>query len=216
MRGWLTPETVPDALTCYRVYIPDSDLSRRAFYGAIMLLGEVYNWQAFGAVTPEEIAEKWQAANLKTIMEMRRCMAIGMIFLWPDNDPPEGALVCDGASYSTDDYPYLFGLIGHRFGGSGASFSVPDLRSKFPLITDPSSDDVGDTGGEAEHTLTKSEMPEHRHGLQMNIQPIGGELPLPVHAYNPVPTLATQYEGGSDPHNNMPPYMKLVACIQAE
>ena len=40
-------------------------------------------------------------------------------------------LLCDGASYSVSAYPALFAAIGYSFGGSGASFNVPDFRGRF-------------------------------------------------------------------------------------
>jgi microcystin-dependent protein len=42
-----------------------------------------------------------------------------------------GYLLCNGASYSTATYPQLFGIIGYSYGGSGASFNVPDFRGMF-------------------------------------------------------------------------------------
>lgn len=41
-------------------------------------------------------------------------------------------LLCDGGSYPTDgDYKQLFDVIGYTYGGSGASFNVPDYRGYF-------------------------------------------------------------------------------------
>src|SRR3954454_828523 len=44
-----------------------------------------------------------------------------------------GWLACDGRSLSTTGFPGLFDAIGYAFGGSGASFSVPDLRDTAPI-----------------------------------------------------------------------------------
>lgn len=44
------------------------------------------------------------------------------------NSAPSGFLKANGASLSTTTYAALFAAIGYTFGGSGASFSVPDLR----------------------------------------------------------------------------------------
>jgi len=52
----------------------------------------------------------------------------------PAVDTPKCYLPCDGASYSTTgDYKALFEVIGYNFGGSGDTFKVPDMRSRFPL-----------------------------------------------------------------------------------
>ena len=47
---------------------------------------------------------------------------------------PTGWLLANGASLSTATYPALFAVIGYSFGGSGASFSVPDLNVGFFLV----------------------------------------------------------------------------------
>jgi hypothetical protein len=44
---------------------------------------------------------------------------------------PSGWIKCNGASLSTTTYGALFATIGYTFGGSGASFNVPDLRGEF-------------------------------------------------------------------------------------
>jgi hypothetical protein len=45
-------------------------------------------------------------------------------------------LLCDGASLSTTTYAALYAVIGYTYGGSGASFSVPDLRGRVPVGKD--------------------------------------------------------------------------------
>lgn len=71
---------------------------------------------------------------------------------------------------------------------------------------------VGTVGGEEKHTLTVEEMPNHSH-FQM-ISFVGGN-DASAYAFNTLGnrnpnSLAgaglTQNEGGSQPHNNMPPY----------
>ena len=48
-----------------------------------------------------------------------------------------GWLLCDGASYSTTDYPELFAVIGYTFGGSEGNFNVPNYKGKFlQMISD--------------------------------------------------------------------------------
>lgn len=44
---------------------------------------------------------------------------------------PTGYLLCNGASYSTTTYSLLFSVINYSYGGSGASFNVPDFRGAF-------------------------------------------------------------------------------------
>ena len=43
---------------------------------------------------------------------------------------PTGYLVCAGQSVSTTTYADLHAVIGYTYGGSGASFNLPDLRGR--------------------------------------------------------------------------------------
>lgn len=68
---------------------------------------------------------------------------------------------------------------------------------------------AGSTGGEATHTLTVNEMPSHSHKIDGDIN-YGGVTSGSTHyvtnrtiQYN---NNSTQSTGGSQPHNNMPPY----------
>jgi hypothetical protein len=54
-------------------------------------------------------------------------------FAGPSANIPTGYLICDGTSYSTTTYATLFSAIAYTWGGSGASFNVPDLRGKVTI-----------------------------------------------------------------------------------
>lgn len=66
---------------------------------------------------------------------------------------PTGWLLCDGSSVSTTTYADLFAAIGYTYGGSGASFNLPDLRQRFPLgkASSGTGSSLGDTGGSIDH-----------------------------------------------------------------
>ena len=57
----------------------------------------------------------------------------GVIQMWPTATAPAGFLLCNGASVSTTTYANLFAAIGYTFGGSGASFLLPDYRNRMPI-----------------------------------------------------------------------------------
>ena len=59
------------------------------------------------------------------------CPPSGSIIIFAGTKGPSGWLLCDGASYSTQTYSSLYGVIGNTYGGSSGTFNVPDLRSKF-------------------------------------------------------------------------------------
>ena len=91
------------------------------------------------------------------------------------------------------------------------------------LLAAGSSYAAGSTGGEAQHTLTVAEMTSHNHsavyvdgnanyeilyGAGTNYTTNAGyisESGRSSGAYQ----IKTRYEGGSQPHNNMPPYLAV-------
>jgi microcystin-dependent protein len=67
------------------------------------------------------------------------------------------------------------------------------------------------TGGEATHTLTESEMPSHSHS---------GAVAGAFSASSPGglqggSTQSTEATGGGQAHNNLPPYLAMVFIIKA-
>lgn len=79
---------------------------------------------------------------------------------------------------------------------------------------------AGSTGGEAEHILTKDEMPEHTHRFKTDINSPEYNVTWPewteyvtgwTQSSNETESPASQvtYNGGDQPHNNMPPYLTV-------
>ena len=50
---------------------------------------------------------------------------------------PEPTLPCDGRVLRARDYPDLFAVLRHRYGGAGPTFRVPDMRGQFLAQTPP-------------------------------------------------------------------------------
>lgn len=92
---------------------------------------------------------------------------------------PAGWLKCDGSQYSEIDYPDLFSVLPAAF-KSGTDFVVPNLTGR-SLIGDGGAYALGDTGGEATHSLTLDEIPAHAHDVDAH----NHSIPAHGHTTNP-------------------------------
>jgi microcystin-dependent protein len=100
-------------------------------------------------------------------------MPVGGICMFPSATPPEGYLLCNGASITIEDYPNLYAIIGHTFDAGSppinGSFYVPDMRGRFVVGNGQNAGDavynINDKGGEQEHVLVADEVGEHTHGI---------------------------------------------------
>lgn len=87
----------------------------------------------------------------------------GSISCYAGINSPSGWLLCDGGSYSTTEYVELFSIIGYRYGGSGTSFKVPDLRNRFVrgISGTPSNSVKG--ADSVNIKLAVGNLPSHKH-----------------------------------------------------
>src|ERR1044071_6721188 len=84
------------------------------------------------------------------------------------NFPPKGWALCNGQLLSIAQNQALFSLLGTQYGGNGTTtFGLPNLQGRAPVHFGAGSiADLGQTGGEASHTLSVSEIPPHNHVAQ--------------------------------------------------
>jgi microcystin-dependent protein len=185
-----------------------------AISGALLLLTEEQNWEAFGSVSPEDAASAmW---DMWEDFVSGGCMRIGDLKAsLRSGDYGDCWLVCDGAVYDVDDYPALYDEIGNAFGGvSGSTFAVPDLRSRAVVGAD-ASQPLGSSFGESEHLLTLDEMPTHNHSeIAVSVTAsLVGEVPATaLQAVSGV----TGSTGGGQAHNNVPPSLSATWLIKAK
>lgn len=174
--------------------------------GALLELTYAGNWEEFGAVTPADAADAafvMYNEFTKDIWSM-----IGALVPTITATTPPGCLELDGQTYNNGDYPALAALLDSHWDNGDGTFTVPDLRGRFPLALN-GSHAMGDTGGTETVTLSVDEMPSHNHITGNSLSSLAvmpGEGPVLVP--NPLPT-TTQNAGGGGSHNNMPPYMAL-------
>jgi microcystin-dependent protein len=148
------------------------------------------------------------------------------------NFPPKGWAFCEGQLLPISQNTALFALLGTQFGGDGKStFGLPDLEGSVPVHQGQgqglSEYFVGQTGGTETVTLLESEIPFHNHSMNANSSlgdnpnPSGHSLARYQNAYQSNTTqnltqMALQMltiTGGSQPHNNLQPYLVLNFCI---
>ncbi len=145
---------------------------------------------------------------------------IGEIRMFAGNFAPAGWAFCDGSLIPISENPTLFQLIGTTYGGDGTStFALPDLRSRIPVHVGPGFA-LGQNGGAETVTLATSQIPAHSHvaqakstqGGQSNPQNNVWALSGSNQFTNSPPSLtmapgATAPSGGSQPHDNMVPFL---------
>ncbi len=137
---------------------------------------------------------------------------------------PKGWALCNGQFLPINQNQALFALLGTTFGGDGrVNFALPDLRGRTPVHRDQGGYVQGMRLGEEVHTVTQAEMPQHAHvafasANQAN-QAAPGILAAGGNEYRPASDLTTLHPasianvGGSQPHENRPPFTVVSWCI---
>src|SRR2546423_1437820 len=78
---------------------------------------------------------------------------------------PQGWAKCNGQLLPINQNQALFALLGTTYGGNGqTNFALPDLRARVPIHLG-NGHTLGERAGEAAHTLTLNELPQHLHSL---------------------------------------------------
>jgi microcystin-dependent protein len=148
---------------------------------------------------------------------------VGEIRIFAGNFEPVGWAFCTGQLLAISENETLFQLIGTTYGGDGQStFALPDLRGRIP-IHQGQSYLLAQAEGSEEVTLTQQQMRAHGHPLVASSNPAeptagpDGSLLADAGAnralYREAGPNVTMHgnsvttQGGSQPHDNMAPYL---------
>ena len=158
---------------------------------------------------------------------------IGEIRLFAGNFAPRGWAFCDGQLLSISSNAALFSIIGITYGGDGrTTFALPDLRGRVPVHAGAgpglTAREQGEVGGKEAHTLSVDEMPAHGHAARAS-SASGGRRSPEDHVWAAYGWVSGPYssgepnvdmgdgaigtQGGSQAHDNMPPYLGLRYII---
>jgi microcystin-dependent protein len=152
---------------------------------------------------------------------------IGEIRLFAGNFAPVGWEFCAGQLLPISENETLFAVIGTAYGGDGQStFALPDLRGRVPIHIG-SGFTLAQSGGAESVTLTANQIPAHTHALLVLDTPANS--PNPSNNRLAKSTQADMYfadppsvsmnaqsigpAGGSQPHENMMPYVGINYII---
>ncbi len=158
---------------------------------------------------------------------------VGEIRMFGGSFAPAGWAMCQGQSMPISENETLFNLIGTTYGGDGQeTFNLPDLQGRAPMHAGQGKGisqvyQLGEKAGVESVTLTTQQTPIHNHSFLVNsaigtqTSPSNNFLAASLSgkcyfATTPDKQLFNQIlapVGGSQPHDNMQPYLCITFII---
>jgi len=158
---------------------------------------------------------------------------VGEIRMFGGSFNPAGWAFCSGQLLPISQNETLFNLIGTTYGGDGQStFGLPDLQGRIPVHAGQGpglsqSYTLGETFGVEAVTLTTQQIPIHSHAFLASLNAAASTDPTnqvlaqssQLHVLTEDVTnrqmnaLALTPAGGSQPHENMMPFLVISFII---
>jgi microcystin-dependent protein len=152
---------------------------------------------------------------------------VGEIRMFGGNFAPAGWMFCEGQLLPISEYETLFQLIGTTYGGDGQeTFALPNLSGRLP-VHQGNGFVLAETGGVETVTLTVSQIAAHGHPLLASLNS-GSQGNPQNNVVTQSPSVALYIEdvtaanlnaqamtsvGGSQPHDNMQPFLCISFII---
>ena len=162
---------------------------------------------------------------------------LGEIKICSFNFPPKGWALCNGQFLPINQNQALFSLFGTMYGGDGrTTFALPNLRGRVPIHVGQGHIQ-GEAAGQETVTITQSQLPSHIHVQRAHTETVlpdaGPQNPAGKVYASPTVALqggnqaavrryrkearslvaldprAVSSVGGSQPHENMQPFLVL-------
>ena len=152
---------------------------------------------------------------------------VGEIRMFAGTFAPAGWMFCDGQLLAIAENEVLFQLIGTTYGGDGqTTFALPDLRGRIP-VHQGGGFTLAQAGGQETVTLLEQQIPPHSHDLIASTERASTAVPTghmlaqtnALHLYSSAPpnvamaSPAIGVAGGTQPHDNMQPYLGVSFII---
>lgn len=153
---------------------------------------------------------------------------IGEIRMFAGNFAPAGWMFCNGQLLPIAENQALFNLIGTTYGGDGVTtFALPDLRGRVP-VHQGSGVVFAEAGGTEAVTITVAQIPAHSHPMLASTDNAttanaGGNVLAQTPTHTPyisgvaldalMAPQSTAAAGGSQPHDNLQPYLCIDFII---
>ena len=158
---------------------------------------------------------------------------VGEIRMFGGSFAPAGWAMCQGQSMPISENDTLFNLIGTTYGGDGQeTFNLPDLQGRVPLHAGQGPGisqtyQLGEKAGVESVTLTTNQIPIHNHAFLASLDAAGSTDPTnqviaqtsQIHMFTQdvtnrqMNTSALTPVGGSQPHENLQPYLCITFII---